>query len=280
MEARYQTPLLDCVRRGEVAPDIRMLAARGVLAPRALEQLALLTWLAHDVEPQIRSAAEDTLARIPRAVLVRFLARTDVPDDVRAFFGQRDIVAEGLPIEAAEESLCATDDQANDLDPADLTESHPASQDAAVPMAAGDEAIRESTVQRLSKMSITQKVKAAMRGNRDVRAILIRDPNKLVSIAVLASPRLTEQEVENYAKMASVPEDVLRVIGTTRAWVKNYGIFKALTFNPKTPIAISMGMVNRLNERDVKSLSSDRNIAEPVKLLARKIVAAGQTRKH
>ena len=125
-----------------------------------------------------------------------------------------------------------------------------------------------------------ERVRAAMRGNREERGLLIRDSNKLVSIAVLASPRLTELEVETFARMASISEDVLRVIGTTRAWMKNYAVLRALAYNPKTPIAISMGMVNRLLEKDVKALASDRNIAEPVKLLARKMMQAGQFRKH
>jgi len=118
-----------------------------------------------------------------------------------------------------------------------------------------------------------------MRGSREERNILIRDPNKLVSLAVLSSPKVNDREVETYAKMASVPEDVLRVIGTTRAWTKDYAIVRALAFNPKSPIAISMTLVSRLVEKDVRMLSIDRNIAEPVKILARKIVQAGASRR-
>ena len=62
--------------------------------------------------------------------------------------------------------------------------------------------------------------------------------------------------------------------------MKNYAVLRALAYNPKTPIAISMGIVNRLLEKDVKALASDRNIAEPVKLLARKMMQAGQSRKR
>jgi ABC-type lipopolysaccharide export system ATPase subunit len=80
--------------------------------------------------------------------------------------------------------------------------------------------------------------------------------------------------------MANVSEEALRVIGTTRAWSKNYTVVRALAFNPKSPISISMTLVNRLVEKDVRMLSTDRNIAEPVKILARKIVQAGQSRKH
>ena len=272
MDALYQTPLLDCVRRGEVAADIRMLAAKGLLAPRALEQLALLAWLVRDTDSAIREAAETTLSRIPPMMLARFLANRDLPDDLLEFFARRGIVPDGSGTDASEPVLFAADDQDDpDENPG------PGEPDEGTP---DEDARRQSTVQRLSTMSITQKVRAAMRGNREERALLIRDPNKLVSIGVLASPRLTEREVENFARMASISEDVLRVIGTTRAWMKNYAVLRALAYNPKTPIAISMGIVNRLLEKDVKALASDRNIAEPVKLLARKMMQAGQSRKR
>jgi hypothetical protein len=272
MDALYQTPLLDCVRRGEVAADIRMLAAQGVLAPRPLEQLALLAWLVNDTDPAIRHAAETTLSCIPPSMLARFLANPDLPDDLLDFFAGRGIIPDESAGSAEEPELFATEDQHELQEDAVLDERSEAT--------TGEGAQRLSTVQRLSAMSVTEKVKAAMRGNREARSLLIRDSNKLVSIAVLASPRLTEQEVETYARMASMSEDVLRVIGTTRAWIKNYMIVRALTSNPKTPIAISMGMVNRLLEKDVKALASDRNIAEPVKALARKMMQAGQSRKR
>lgn len=270
MDALYQTPLLDCVRRGEVAADIRMLAAQGVLAPRPLEQLALLAWLVHDADPAIKAAAETTLGRIPRPLLARFLAGHDVPDQLREFFAARGIHPDRSASSGDDLVLLAADDDEEEV-PAG------GGSDQGAP---GGEALRLSTVQRLARMTITQKVKAAMRGNRDERALLIRDSNKLVSIAVLASPRLTEQEVETYAKMASLSEDVLRVIATTRAWLKNYTVVRALTFNPKTPIALAMGMVNRLVEKDIRMLASDRNIGEPVKLLARKMMQVEQSRKR
>jgi hypothetical protein len=129
-------------------------------------------------------------------------------------------------------------------------------------------------------MTVSQKIKAAMTGSREERSILIRDPNKLVALSVLSSPKVSEPEIEAFSKMANVSEEALRVIGTTRAWSKNYTVVRALAFNPKSPISISMTLVNRLVEKDVRMLSTDRNIAEPVKILARKIVQAGQSRKH
>jgi hypothetical protein len=79
--------------------------------------------------------------------------------------------------------------------------------------------------------------------------------------------------VEAYARMANLAEDVLRVIATNRAWVKNYNVVSALARNPKTPTALAMGFLQRLNERDLKMIAIDRNVSEPVRLAARKFVA-------
>ena len=94
MESNYRTPLLDCFRRGEVAPDIRMMAAQGVLAPRAHEQLGLLVLLSSDADPAIRAATEATIARIPAADLARFLGRPDVAREIVDFFIARGIEPE------------------------------------------------------------------------------------------------------------------------------------------------------------------------------------------
>jgi hypothetical protein len=114
-------------------------------------------------------------------------------------------------------------------------------------------------------------MKLAFKGTREQRAQLIRDPNKIVNAAVLSSPKLTVAEVEAFAKMANVGEEVLRVIANNRGWLKNYGVVLGLVRNPKTPPAISMQLLHRLNERDTKMLSTDRNIPEAVRLAARKL---------
>jgi hypothetical protein len=282
MDSLYSTPLFDLFRRGEVAYDLRMLAAEGALAPRAHEQLALLVFLTSDNELQIRSVAMATLARIPERALVGFLGRSEVSDEVRAFFAARGIVPESsvdVPSdESLDDPLLAGDGEALPSDTEEEALEIPAADEA------GDgsdatERKRVDTVQRLALLNVTEKVKAAMRGTREERGILIRDPNKLVSVAVLSSPKLTAQEVENFARMGSVSEESLRVIGTTRAWVKNYGIVRALCMNPKTPVSLSLGYVKRLLERDIKAVVTDRNLPDPLKIAAKKVMQAGQSRR-
>ena len=252
MDAGVRSPLIDFFRRGEVASDVRMLAARGALAPRAHEQLALLLILVDDPDPNVAATAARTLDALPAPSVAKFLGRPDVPQPMRDFFAAVGIQAETVP---------ATGD-----DPLVESSEEPTA----------EEASGESDPKVLSALPVIDRMKLAMRGTREQRSQLIRDSNKLVAVAVLSSPKLTEAEVEAFARMANLTEDVLRIIAMNRAWVKNYNVVAALTRNPKTPIPLAMGFLQRLNERDLKRLSMDRNVSEPIRLAARKFVVKAQ----
>jgi len=252
METGFLTPLLDFFRRGEVARDVKLLAAQGALAPRAHEQLGLLVLLQSDTDLEIAGIAEATLQAIPPESIAAFLARSDAPAELRTFFAARGI-------EPAPVALPDADAEAPIIDTA---------ADAA---AESDEADTEaSALQRLAAMNVPQKVQRATKGSREERAILIRDPNKMISMAVLSSPKLTTSEIEGFARGGNISEDCLRVISRTRAWMKNYNVVYALTKNPKTPVAISMNLLPRLSEKDLRQLSTDRNVPDVLRVTARK----------
>jgi hypothetical protein len=250
------TPLLDFFRRGEVARDVRLMAAKGAIAPRPLEQLALLTLLTNDSDSEIAQTAEATLQGIPVGLISGFIARSDVPADVREFFVARGVEAASTPAADEAEVLPSEDDTDYGAEPTTEEE-------------------KLSTVQRLAGMTVPQKVQAAMKGTREMRSILVRDPNKMVALSVLSCPKVTEMEVESFARMGSVSEDVLRSIGQTRAWVKSYNILSALVKNAKTPLAISLTLLNRLTESDVRRISIDRNVPEPLRIAARRKLVMG-----
>jgi hypothetical protein len=253
------TPLLDFFKRGEVAREVRLLAAAGALAPRAHEQLSILILLLDDGDREIRTMAQATLDRIPVESLTTFLARADVPIGVREFFADRGVFP-------AETPALTADDPLLDTEPGEAAAAEPDS----------EEQSRDSLIQQLANMSFTDRLKAAMKGSREMRGILIRDPNKMISAAVLSSPKLNDSEVEGFARMANVSEEVLRVIASNRAWTKNYNVVTGLTRNPKTPLAISLTLMSRLNDRDVDALSKDRNIPEALRSTARRKAAASR----
>jgi hypothetical protein len=256
MDPGYRSPLVDLFLRGGATRDVRLLAARGLLPSPAHEQIALLVVLVDDPDPEIAAQAEATISRLPREALDGFLA-SDVPAELRAFFSSRVSVADG-PATAADtlHSKSPTDDEAGGKD------------------AAGNEGKEEEDgdPRLVSALPIADRLKLATKGTREQRAQLIRDSNRIVATAVLTSPKLTEAEVEAFAKMGNVSEDVLRIIGTNRNWLKNYSIVHAVTRNPKTPPAISMQLMHRLTEKDIKMLSTDRNVPEALRLAARRVL--------
>lgn len=129
-----------------------------------------------------------------------------------------------------------------------------------------------SAVQRLYRLNTADKVITALKGSREERALLVRDPNRIVASAVLGSPRLTDAEVEAFAGMRNISDQVLRQIGNHKEWTKRYGVVSSLVRNPRTPLGVSLGMVSRLNPRDLKGLSVDRNVPEVIRKQAQKFV--------
>jgi hypothetical protein len=248
VEFGFRTPLLDLFRRGEAARDVRLLAARGELAPRAHEQLALLMLLVDDADSAIATAAAATINALPRDAVTSFMARSDVPAEMRAFFAARGFeAAPGATIDELQPIIDAAPAEA----PA------PANED------------EKTTTQRLAAMNVAQRIAVAMKGSREERTILIRDPNKIVAVAVLSSPKVTETEIESIAKMASVSDEILRIIANTRQWMKRYGVMAALARNPKTPVPIAMNLLGRLTDKDLRMISTDRNVAEILRTTAR-----------
>jgi hypothetical protein len=136
-----------------------------------------------------------------------------------------------------------------------------------------------NAVQKIYRMNTAEKLITALKGSREERTILIRDPNRIVSTAVLGSPRLTEAEIEAISAMKNVSDEILRSIGNHREWVKKYAVVNNLVKNPRTPMGIALTLVPRLNPRDLKSLVVDRNVPETVRKHALKFVK-GPEKKH
>jgi hypothetical protein len=151
-----------------------------------------------------------------------------------------------------------------------LTGDAPAEPAAEEPTANEQADDERTALQKIAALSPAQRLALAMKGTREERAILVRDPNRIVAVAVLSSPKISEAEVESIAKMANVSEEILRIIGHTRVWLKKYTIVSALAKNPKTPLGVSLTLLPRLLEREVKALSTDRNVPETLRIAARK----------
>lgn len=138
-------------------------------------------------------------------------------------------------------------------------------------MAASPEDEKKMTLlQRVGRMTASERVKAAFTGSREERAILIRDGARIVQNAVLSSPKLTDPEVELFAAAKNVHDNVLREIARSRRFMRNYSVVRNLVQNPKTPVDIALPLVKMLMVFDLKSLQRSRNVSETIRNLAAK----------
>ncbi len=123
---------------------------------------------------------------------------------------------------------------------------------------------------KIRGMNIGEKIRLALLGNAAARSILVRDPNRVVSIAAVSSPAMGESEAKNAAQSREVSEDVLRYIGRKREWLRSYEIKRSLCNNPKTPLALSMTFLAHLRRNDLRALSRSRGIPGPLKQAAKR----------
>ena len=130
---------------------------------------------------------------------------------------------------------------------------------------------RQTLLQRLAKMTVSERVQFAIKGGSEARRTLIRDSNKVVQRAVLQSPRLGDQEVEAFAAMTSLTDEILRLIAGNRKFRKNYTVVRNLLNNPKTPLDVSLHMLPMINGIDLKRLTSNKNIPETLRTTAVKL---------
>lgn len=134
---------------------------------------------------------------------------------------------------------------------------------------------RVSLIRKIMFMNTKDRMKLAMKGDREARSILIRDSNKVVCSAVVNNPRITEQEIENVASMRTVADEVLRLIAMNRSWARSYPIIHNLARNPRTPIPTVMNILPRIRTKDLLNLTQNRNVSEAVRRQAYRL---GQAR--
>ena len=251
MDLNIDAPLLESLKSGDMPRDTRLLAARAALKTNPLEQLALLVLLSGDQDAEVATLARATVEAIPPASLSVFLERPDVPEAIHAFFGARGVGPVTAP------------------DVGGATSGNDGGAEAGEAEAEEEKETDGKIV--IATLTVMERVKLAVRGTREQRTILVRDPNKMVSAAVMGSPKLTEAEVEGISKMTNVSEDVLRIIANNRSWLRNYTIMANLVRNPKAPIGVSLRLLTRLNSRDIKALARDRNVPDAIRRNAGKM---------
>jgi hypothetical protein len=131
--------------------------------------------------------------------------------------------------------------------------------------------VRENALQKISHLDVKGRIQLALKGNKEERSLLIRDGTKVVALAVLEAPKLSDGEVEKFASQKNVLESVLRQIPLKRRFMKNYKVVRNLVSNPRTPLDLGLGLMKHLLSADLKNISANKEVSETVRKLALKM---------
>jgi hypothetical protein len=267
---------VEILRSGKAPSLIRRKAAEGRLPVSPEEKIEILLTLSRDHDETIRNTALTTLKNWDEAELKRVFSNPATPAAilefaVRCMVPERGELAETL---AANPSLREplrklVHGRAGESAPEGATEEDRAAEEEDAAEAAAE---RQTLLQKISRMSVAEKINAALMGSQEERVVLVRDSNKIVARAVLQSPKLSDQEVENIATMKNVSEEVLRLLAMNRKFIRSYSVACNLINNPRTPIDTGLPLIHRLNDRDLKELSRNKNVAEVIRSMATKLV--------
>jgi hypothetical protein len=132
--------------------------------------------------------------------------------------------------------------------------------------------VNKSLYNEILNMTVGERLKLALKGNKDARMILIRDPNRLIQRFVLQNPRISEDEIVMLARNRNLDMELLRKIGDHKHWPRNYQVKLALVTNPKTPLATALHFVSSLQERDIRFLAKSKNVSATVTAQARRLL--------
>jgi len=267
------------LRAGNAPLLIRRKAAEGNLPVSLGEKIEILVSLSLDPDEVTRSRAFTTLKNWNPTELNQVFSDPATPAPmlefaVRHLISEREELAEVLAGNSALSDPLRRLIQNNAKESAGQSpESEPASTgDAEEEEASSLAPNRQTLFQKINHMTVAEKINTALMGSHEERTLLVRDSNKIVARAVLQSPKLSDQEAESIATMKNVPEEILRLIATNRKFIKSYGVARNLVSNPRTPIDVGLPLINRLNTRDLKELSLNRNVAEVIRSMAFKLV--------
>jgi len=259
-----QAPVLETILRNRATSDVTV-ARLAAIVSGSLQEVIVIN--------------QERILRTP-AILESLLANPELSVDVRRralevreeFFEKRPYRSELPPGDFDLVELGSLEEEAV-LD-ALLAEAENSPEDGALetpPLTDTTDEKKLSLWTLVVKMTVSQKVQLGFKGGTTERSILIRERNRLVCSAVVRNPRVTESEIEQFAGMRNLDDEVLRLIGNNRQWMTKYPIMSSLIRNPKAPIGIVLPLINRLNLRDLKGLGTDKGVSEAVRSSARRL---------
>ena len=249
-------------------PETRLAgcSAAGSMAPA--DQFMLLFCLLKDEDTHIRATAGASLQNIPEAVIREYLDSVAPHPLILKAVAQ--LCRHYPEAVVAADTTPFIDDDASEIAPAEAVSAEKAAE--------GDTVINEESEEFLSKykmaqiMGIAEKIKTALSGDKEWRAILVKDANKLVSGSVIKNPRITEAEVLALVKSGIQNDEIMRLICANKEWIKNYSIRKALIENSRTPVQNAMRYLGTMGEKDLSSFAKSKNVASVISTTAKRLL--------
>jgi hypothetical protein len=273
--------------RKDTAKETKLQAARGEVAFSSCELATLLFFLGHDPDPEVRGTAIKSLTAMPESQLLAIADSFDTHPKVldmlaRIHFPKQAVVSKLISHPAIENQTLeflaekGFEEAGNALRGGETD--HDAVEDADTDEMEETEEVDEeseefNTKYQLSKnMEVPEKVKMALIGDKEWRALLIKDNNKLVAGSVIKNPRITEPEILDFAKSAIQNDEIMRIICNNKEWLKNYQIRKALVTNCKTPLPAALRFMATLTDKDLAALAKSKNVSTVISTQARRLV--------
>ncbi len=132
----------------------------------------------------------------------------------------------------------------------------------------------ETLFQKVQKMTTSEKIRLALRGDKEVRSLLIRDGERTVQMAVVNNPRITDSEIISIANSRNIHEEVLRRVSASREWVKLYPVRLALVQNPKTVATVSLKLLSTLTVKDLRMIARSKSVPSMIAQAALRMLNA------
>lgn len=238
--------------------DLAVEALHGALDPLVIRRLVAL----NSTDGEVLVAAATNPASDTETLL--FLANSGPEEVVSALAAHPERLEEHPGLTEAVKARTG-EDLSEGVDPALMEE-------------AGDASVedRQNIHQLVQALTVAQKIKLALTGNKSAREVLIKDSNKMISLSVLKNPRITEEEVRKVVGNKATPDDLLRAVARNREWMKDYQIKHGMVNNAKTPLTISLRLLDQLYKKDLEKLAKSKNIPSVLSSTAKRKVESKQ----
>ena len=246
------------------------------------ETMAVIAGRGSAAEVDLIATNEQRLLRAPAIIAAMYQnrsARMSTVDRVVELAVRNGVRVPGIPAWDEIQKIYAAGDRAGERTDADVDAqfARAVGLNAGKPADAEPGLPAEGESKEIWALSAPMKIRLATVGNAFDRAILIRDPKKIVAMAAIKSPGLTDPEVMRYAGMSTLAEEVIGYIANQREWTKMYSVKLSLVNNPKCPVGLAMRLLPHLREKDQDNLARSKGIPSALAAQARKLMMQRQT---